>query len=160
MEGIYLLLGSNLGDKKNMLDQARNLISHEIGTIINSSALYETAAWGKENQPSFYNQVLKVQSELSAESILGKIQKIESDLGRVRLEKWGSRVIDIDILYYHQEVIENENLIIPHPGIPERKFTLEPLTEIAPDYIHPILKASNQELLYKCIDSLQVKRID
>ncbi|UII29498.1 2-amino-4-hydroxy-6-hydroxymethyldihydropteridine diphosphokinase [Fulvivirga maritima] len=160
MEGIYLLLGSNLGDKKNMLEQARKLISHEIGTIIKASALYETAAWGKEDQPSFYNQVVEVKSTLSAADILSQIQKIETDLGRVRLEKWGSRVIDIDILYYHDAVINDENLSVPHPGIPDRKFTLEPLVEIAPNYIHPVLKVSNQELLIKCSDSLDVKRID
>lgn len=160
IEGIFLLLGSNLGDKKTVLANAREKINQEIGPVTQTSALYETAAWGKTDQPSFYNQVVEVQSSMPPEKILKKINAIEEHLGRVRHEKWGARIIDIDILYYNTTVLESEELTIPHPGIPERRFTLIPLVELAPDFIHPTLRKSNSQLLIACTDTLDVQKVE
>ena len=142
-----------------VLEKARTKISCHIGTVIQKSALYETAAWGKTNQPSFYNQVLEVKSSLSPEEILLAINTIEAELGRVRKEKWGERIIDIDILYYGKKLINSDQLTIPHPGIPDRRFTLVPLVEIAPSFVHPTQKKTNQQLLNECIDPLEVEKI-
>lgn len=159
MEGIFLLLGSNLGDKKTVLEHARVRIAENIGPIIQCSSIYETAAWGKTDQPSFFNQVIEVATELPAHDILQRINAIEQALGRIRKEKWGARIIDIDILYYKNQIIESDHLTIPHPGIPERRFTLVPLAEIAPDYVHPVLKKTNLQLLQDCKDELKVREI-
>ncbi|MTI23488.1 2-amino-4-hydroxy-6-hydroxymethyldihydropteridine diphosphokinase, partial [Fulvivirga kasyanovii] len=93
-----------------------------------------------------------------AEKILTRINQIEQQLGRVRMEKWGARIIDIDILYHAHDIIETEKLVVPHPGIPNRRFTLAPLVEIAPDFVHPVLKKTNTELLAICPDTLEVKK--
>ena len=159
IEGIFLLLGSNLGDKKKLLNTACSEINKQVGQIVRRSSLYETAAWGKTDQPSFLNQVVEVVSGLSAEEILTRINQIEQQLGRVRMEKWGARIIDIDILYYAYDIIKTEKLAVPHPGIPDRRFTLAPLVEIAPDFVHPVLKKTNTELLAICPDTLEVKKI-
>lgn len=158
-EGIFLLLGSNQGDKRQVLDRARQFLS-KLGSIVSTSVLYQTAAWGKEDQPTFYNQVVQLTTELNPQLLLAELQKIEDRLGRIRHEKWGPRIIDIDILYYHHEVLTSANLEIPHPGIPDRRFTLEPLCEIAPSFIHPVLRKSNSELLDVCADQLDVRPID
>ncbi|ELR68100.1 2-amino-4-hydroxy-6-hydroxymethyldihydropteridine pyrophosphokinase [Fulvivirga imtechensis AK7] len=142
-----------------ILEKARAKISHRLGIIIKKSALYETAAWGKTDQPSFYNQVIEVKSAITPVDMLAAINIIEEELGRVRREKWGERVIDIDILYYSNRVISLEKLNIPHPGIQDRRFTLVPLVEIAPDFLHPFLKKTNQQLLNECTDPLEVERM-
>ena len=157
MEGIFLLLGSNLGDRKQSLARANELIRSEIGQIETSSALHVSSAWGLSEQPDFLNQVIFVKTDLEPKEVLSRIQKIEIDLGRERYEKWGPRIIDIDILYFGNRIIENSELVVPHPGIPDRRFTLEPLNEIAPDFVHPILHKTNKELLDLCEDSLGVK---
>lgn len=155
--GIYLLLGSNLGDKKVNLDRAQELINDQVGNIIGASATYETAAWGKTDQPSFYNRVIEISSGLSPINMLRAINLIEHDMGRIRIEKWRERTIDIDILYYESKVLDTPNLKIPHPGIAYRRFTLVPLVELAPDLVHPILNKTNDELLDDCKDMLEVK---
>lgn len=160
MEGIYLLLGSNLGDKQMHLKNAMRLIEGKTGKIERQSSIYETEAWGKTDQPSFYNLVIEISTQLAPEELLKELLAIEHEIGRVRYEKWGARIIDIDILYYDQQVVKKEELIIPHPGIEHRRFTLAPLVEIASDFIHPILKATNRQLLERCDDSLQAKRLD
>jgi len=158
IEGLYLLLGTNLGDKKLQLERARNAVSEEIGTISTASSIYETAAWGKTDQPSFLNQVLQVRTELTPTEILYKINAIEEELGRIRVEKWGERQIDIDILYYDGSIIDTKDLQIPHPGIPDRRFTLVPLVEIAADFKNPVLNMTNRDLLENCPDSLKVNK--
>ena len=157
MEGIFLLLGSNLGERRESLANARKVLSLEIGPIIKSSAIHESSAWGLKEQPDFLNQVVQIETEIDPHTLLRKIQGIEIELGRVRYEKWGPRKIDIDILYYHDLVMATEDLILPHPGIPERRFTLEPLKEIAPDFIHPLLLKTNSELLDASKDDLNVQ---
>lgn len=153
----YLLLGSNLGDRKLILKNAAVVISQKIGVIESYSSIYETLAWGIEDQPAFLNQVIKVETSLHPQKLLTTINGIEKELGRVRHQKWGERLIDIDILYYNEDIIETENLVIPHPEIINRRFTLIPLAEIAPNYIHPIIKKNQSALLEICPDKLEVK---
>lgn len=160
MSQCYLLLGTNIGDKKQNLLQARESIIERIGEIINPSAIYQTSAWGKEDQDDFLNQVLAVETTLNPERLLAMCLDIEKDLGRVRFEHWGERLIDIDILYYEDQVITSQRLTLPHPEIQNRKFTLVPLVELAPDYIHPKLNQTNKDLLTLCTDPLEVVKID
>lgn len=158
MKGIYLLLGSNLGDSRTLLEKAKVEISNDIGEIINSSSVYSTKAWGIENQADFLNQVIEVESDLMVANILLKINKIEEKLGRVRYIKWHSRIIDIDILYYGNEIIHTEKLSIPHPENQNRNFVLVPMAEIASEFIHPKLLLTQGALLENCNDKLEVKK--
>jgi 2-amino-4-hydroxy-6-hydroxymethyldihydropteridine diphosphokinase len=158
MPKLYLLLGGNLGDRTLYLQQARETIAKQVGTIVQASAIYETAAWGKTDQPSFLNQVLQVSTDLSPERVLQTINTIEHDLGRERLEHWGARVIDIDILFYDNLVQQTQRLTIPHPQLHLRRFTLLPLQEISPDLVHPGLKQTIAELLEYCPDKLEAKK--
>jgi len=154
---VYLLLGSNLGDRLQVMQTAIELIQKEIGEIHAVSSVYETAPWGVLDQPAFLNQVVKIQTELKAEEVLRIILEIEHELGRVRYERWGARVIDIDILYFRNLILDSARLTIPHPRLHERRFTLIPLAEIAPDYVHPILNRSSLQLLASCPDDSEVK---
>lgn len=157
MTMLYLLLGGNLGDKKKIFTEARELLGKRIGKMISLSSVYETEPWGFESDDIFWNQVLKIETAFSPEEILVKIQEIENSLGRIRKEnRYDSRIIDIDILFYGDQIIELENLVIPHPRIQERKFTLVPLGEIAPDLVHPVFKKSIRQLLKECTDPLNV----
>lgn len=160
MHNIYLLLGSNLGRRETYLEKSRRIIEKEIGKIEAASSLYQTASWGKTNQPDFINQVLKVTSGLSAETLLKEVLSIEEELGRTRREKWGARTIDIDILFYDDAVINLPDLVIPHPFLHLRRFTLEPLMELAPELKHPVLGSTIKELTAKLEDNLLVKRIN
>lgn len=157
---VYFLLGANLGDRAAQLHQATQLLSTKVGPLLRQSAVYETAPWGNTNQPGFLNQVVVLQTRQHPTDLLGHIRDIEQALGRVRYEKWGSRVIDVDILYYGQLVVSMPDLRIPHPFIAERRFTLVPLVEIAPDFVHPVLKRSNRQLLEACPDHSAVEKID
>lgn len=157
--GIFLLLGSNEGQASDNLAEAAERIAKVAGRIVERSSVYQTAAWGMVNQPDFLNQVLKIESPWNAEVLLEKLLDIERSMGRVRANKWGPRIIDIDLLFYGQQVINTPFLRIPHPGIPERRFTLLPLTEIAPDLIHPLSRKSIATLLEECGDVLRVDRL-
>jgi 2-amino-4-hydroxy-6-hydroxymethyldihydropteridine diphosphokinase len=159
MKGIYLLLGSNIGDRMAMIRKARRVIGDEIGGIVASSHIYRTEAWGIRDQPEFLNQVLEVDTVLEPVELLDGVLTIEQQLGRHRRVKWGERIIDIDILYYRDLVMDTRRLTIPHPHIASRKFTLVPLNEIAPTLIHPVLKQDQRALLAACQDDLQVIRI-
>ena len=158
-ERIFLLLGTNMGDRKINLKRAIFQIEKLVGTINEESSVYQTAAWGKLDQPEFYNQVIEVESSLSAIELLEIILGIEVKLGRERKEKWSERLIDIDILLIGNEIIQTERLNVPHPQLANRKFTLIPLVEIASDVVHPVLKKNMAELLAACSDSLTVKKI-
>jgi 2-amino-4-hydroxy-6-hydroxymethyldihydropteridine diphosphokinase len=157
MPKLYLLLGGNLGDRQLYLAQARVRIAAQVGTITRSSSLYETAAWGKTDQPAFLNQVLEVQAEQAPEQVLLTVNMIEQELGRVRQEHWGARVIDIDILFYDDLAMQTQRLTIPHPQLHLRRFTLLPLAELAPDLVHPVLGKSITALLEACPDELEVR---
>jgi len=154
---IFLLLGSNVGDRPGQLGMAINLIEKEIGDVTAKSKIYQTAPWGKLDQPYFLNQALQIESRLSPTELLFKVQSIEGTLGRTRIEKWGERIIDIDIIYFGNKLIVMPDLVIPHSHMAERKFVLIPLTEINPDFIHPELQKSNAQLLKECNDTLLVK---
>ena len=159
MIDVFLLLGSNLGDREKYLKKAINLIETQLGVVKQKSAIYETEAWGKTDEPNYLNQVVQVAVAIPARQVLEKVLQIETKMGRVREEKWGSRIIDIDILFYGQDIINEPGLIVPHPELHNRKFTLEPLNEIAPDLQHPILKRSIFQLKSELKDNLIVKKL-
>lgn len=159
MHQVYLLLGVNLGDRFNQLKHALIAIEQEIGDVITRSAVYETAAWGAEGQPAYLNQVVIVNTDQHPEEVLRKINEIECLLGRTRTVKWESRVIDIDILFYDDTIVESERLSIPHPFLHQRKFTLVPLAEIAGDFIHPVFNKSVMVLLAELHDQLEVVKV-
>lgn len=158
MPKLYLLLGGNLGDRLRYLQQARKKLAARLGLVTRSSSIYETAAWGNTHQPTFLNQVLEVETELPPEQVLQEINSIEQELGRVRHEHWGSRVIDIDILFYSVLVLQTQRLTVPHPQLHNRRFTLQPLAELVPELLHPVLNKTIAELLADCLDALEVKR--
>ncbi len=157
MNTVYLLLGSNMGDSEQTLAVAINMIKKNIGKVTKSSSIYRTAAWGKEDQPDFLNQIVVASSILTAPAILKQIFSIEKEMGRVRTTKYAARVIDIDILFFNDEIIHTQNLIIPHSQIQNRRFVLIPLAEVAPFYQHPLLKKTAKELLLICPDKLNVQ---
>ena len=154
---IFLLLGSNIGSRRANLKSAREAIELNIGTWLNNSSIYETAPWGKADQPNFYNQAIELETNLSPDSLLTELLEIEKNLGRTRQDVWGERTIDIDILFYGNEIIETDRLKIPHPQLQYRRFALMPLNEIAPSLIHPLLERNIQQLLKDCPDPLSVK---
>jgi 2-amino-4-hydroxy-6-hydroxymethyldihydropteridine diphosphokinase len=153
---VYLLLGSNVGERGANLARASALISQNINVIRKQSGIYETAAWGKTDQSAFLNQAVMIQTDISAVSLLSMLKNIEKSVGRVDTEKWGPRVIDIDILFYGAEIIQTPDLQVPHPYLPVRRFALLPLAEIAGDLVHPVLKKTIKELLADCLDSSEV----
>ena len=142
-----LSLGSNVGDRLNYLTLSKTAIQNYIGSIQFSSNIYETEPWGIDNQDSYLNQVVTVQTDRTPNDLLDNIHLIERELGRIRRVHYGPRTIDIDILYYGERIIDIENLKIPHPHIQKRRFILVPLSEILPQMQHPLLKKTNQELL-------------
>lgn len=154
-----MLLGANLGDRQETFRRAIGLLSDRVGWVLSQSSLWETAAWGLTDQPNFLNQVLLMATELPPLDLLAQTQAIEIEMGRVRKEKWGARLLDIDVLYYGSEILDFPQLKVPHPYIPERRFTLAPLAEIAPAFIHPSLGLTQQELLNQCVDNSVVNRI-
>ncbi len=156
-KNIFLLLGSNLGDRQRNLLLAKRSIEALAGKIIMQSSIYETEAWGKTDQEAFLNQVIEIDSQYTPQVLLSLLLRIEIDLGRERKEKWGPRIIDLDILFCGDEIISTTDLTLPHPAIAERRFTLIPLVEIAPNFIHPKLKKSCRQLLEECQDLLEVK---
>jgi 2-amino-4-hydroxy-6-hydroxymethyldihydropteridine diphosphokinase len=159
MSTVYLLIGGNLGDRKENLLTAIRLIEEQCGALTNSSSIYETEAWGKTDQPSFLNQALEISTSLNASQLMRKLLKIEKKMGRVRKEKMGPRIIDIDILLFETEIHNLSFLTIPHPEIQNRRFVLTPLAEINSELQHPVLKKSIAELLEECPDNLEVKKI-
>ncbi|HVS95979.1 MAG TPA: 2-amino-4-hydroxy-6-hydroxymethyldihydropteridine diphosphokinase [Puia sp.] len=156
----YLLIGGNEGDRERRLTEARTRISTGAGAIRKTSFLYETAPWGNPDQSWFLNQALQLGTEHDARTLMSVLLGIEKSMGRTRLEKNGPRPIDIDILFFNDAVLREPGLIVPHPEIPNRRFVLEPLDEIAPSYIHPVLGLSVHQLLGACTDPLEVKRLD
>ena len=159
MNNIFLLLGSNLGDRRSFLTQAIEHIEADIAPVIKASSVFETQSWGKTDAPDYLNQVLMLQTLLPARVLLQKILAIEIVLGRKREEKWGSRTIDIDILFYGDTIINEPDLQVPHPELHKRRFTLEPLAEIGADFVHPVLHKTIVQLKNELHDSLVVKKV-
>lgn len=148
-----------MGDSKQYIADAIYMIGEKIGKVEKQSSLYQTASWGKSDQPDFINQAIELRTELNPESLLKSILEIEKLLGRQRSEKWGSRTIDIDILLYEDQIIDDPDLKIPHPFLPERRFALMPLHEIAPDFIHSASGKTIEQLLLELTDELFVKKL-
>lgn len=159
MNSVFLLLGSNMGERSSFLQQAVTGIKQKVGEVIKASAVYETQAWGKTNEADYLNQVLLVQTILQPQALLNSVLQIELNLGRKREEKWGARTIDIDILFYNDAIVNEPGLLIPHPELQNRRFTLEPLAEIAPHFMHPVLQKSMQQLKNDLQDCLIVKKL-
>jgi len=158
MNKAYLLTGGNMGNREKNLARAKKLISEQAGKVTRASSLYETAAWGKTDQPSFYNQALELETTLPPKDLLKLLLEIEKKLGRQRDEKYGPRTIDIDILLYGDQIFNDPQLRIPHPELQNRRFALTPLAEIGPGLVHPVFKKSITELLAICSDTLEVTR--
>jgi len=157
---VFLLFGSNQGDRQANLQYASRQVNERIGKLVLKSSIYSTSAWGNTKQADFLNQVVKVLTAYTPQEILSTIQSIEKELGRQRTEKWGARIIDIDILYFGDLVVSSPNLTLPHPQIAFRRFTLVPLVEIAPLLDHPVLRKTQTQLLEECADQLAVTKID
>ena len=155
----YLLIGGNEGDRSAYLRETTRQIGSRGSRIIQQSSVYETEAWGKTDQAAFLNQALIVETPLEAPALMQRLLAIEEQMGRIRTERYGSRTIDIDILFFNEDIIRLPSLIIPHPEVANRRFALEPVNEIAPDYVHPVLQKTIHELLTLCPDKLEVKKL-
>ena len=158
MNIVYLQLGSNLGERELLISDAVQEISKHVGDVNICSLLYESTPWRVDGQKSYLNQIIKVKTLLSAEDILVAVLKIENDLGRVRIEKWGERLIDIDIIFFNNDIIETADLCIPHKHMHERNFVLVPLNDIAPLFIHSKYNKTVSQLLNESKDTEKVER--
>jgi 2-amino-4-hydroxy-6-hydroxymethyldihydropteridine diphosphokinase len=158
MNIVYLLLGSNLNNRLESLNEAKQAIASTLGKIAHQSSVYESEPWGFDAENRFLNQVIRIETPFNPNQVLDEILKIETQLGRIRKPAgvYSSRVIDIDILFYNDEIIAAGNLIIPHPRIQDRMFTLMPLSEMNQHMIHPSLNKSIKELIDECSDNLHV----
>ena len=161
MASLFLLLGGNLGNKERIFASARIRLEEELGNIIQMSSVYETEPWGFQSEYLFWNQIILIETEWTPVQVLKKTKAIEQELGRVRkAERYSSRVIDIDLLFYDDLVFHEAQLELPHPRIIDRRFVLEPLAEIAPDMLHPVFRQTIIELLENCSDTLKVKKLE
>ncbi len=158
---VVILLGANLGDKKAMFSEVKTYIAQHVGDCTKESGIYASTAWGFASDNEFYNQVLVVETEFSAHDVLLRCQAIENKCGRTRekANEYEDRPIDIDLLYFNHDIVDTDDLVIPHPLLQERRFTLEPLCEILPDYVHPIYLKTNAQLLKECTDKGIVTRV-
>lgn len=156
---VVILLGSNQGDSVNYIARACQFIQENIGKIVSQSVLYKSKAWGNTQQNDFINQCILVQTQLSAQQTLTLALAIEERLGRIRKERWGPRLIDIDLLDFDRQVVNQSNLTLPHPYIQDRRFTLLPLAEILPHWLHPISGKNINTLIDECPDTLVVEKL-
>lgn len=157
---VYLGLGSNVGNRAANLRSAIALLEKEVGKVAKKSRVYETQPWGKTDQDAFLNQVVMLNTTLDPREMLDKISRAERELGREQKEKWGPRIIDIDILFYGKRIVRDKGLEIPHPDLHKRAFVLVPMMEIAPELEHPVLKKQIDELYMDCDDLSDVIMLD
>ena len=155
----YLSLGGNLGNTIEIFLNSMEILTKKVGKITQISSLYQTAAWGPIPQNDFINQVIEVETKLSAPKLMDILLEIELQQGRVRQERWGPRTLDLDIIFFGEQLISTENLEIPHPRMEDRKFVLIPMVEINPNLIHPISRKSIRQILLECKDECDCKII-
>ncbi|HEY8956582.1 2-amino-4-hydroxy-6-hydroxymethyldihydropteridine diphosphokinase [Chitinophaga sp.] len=158
MNTAILLIGGNLGNRTGNLQKAVQLIAATAGEVIQTSALYQTAPWGAVDQPDYLNQGVEIRTSLDALTLLHTLLEIERKIGRIRQEKWGARVIDIDLIFFNDSIHSLPELKVPHPRMHLRQFVLVPLLEIIPDYMHPVLHKTVRELAATCPDTLPANR--
>lgn len=155
-ESVFILLGSNLGNRQLLVNQACKMIEERCGKIVAKSRLYESEPWGFKSEHWFLNQVVEINTSLTPDELMDTLLAIEKELGRDRStphEGYVSRPMDLDILYWNDDLIaDNQHVIVPHPRLHLRRFTMLPLCDVAPDYVHPILKKTNRQLLDECED--------
>jgi 2-amino-4-hydroxy-6-hydroxymethyldihydropteridine diphosphokinase len=159
MNRAYLLIGSNMGNREQCVTAAKEHLERHCGRLVQQSSLYQTAAWGLEEQAPFLNQAVEIHTALQPEALLHTVLFIEECLGRKREIRYGPRLIDIDILLFNNEVVHTESLQIPHPQLHNRRFALTPLAEIAPELMHPVFQKTVLQLLDECPDKLDVQKI-
>ncbi|MBI9067736.1 MAG: 2-amino-4-hydroxy-6-hydroxymethyldihydropteridine diphosphokinase [Salinivirgaceae bacterium] len=161
MHEVYLEVGGNQGDRLELIIEVKKQIAKYIGEIVNQSSIYETPPWGFESELNFYNQIILVESNLEVSELLASIHKIELSLGRIRgTEQYISRTMDIDILFYGIEVIDQLNIQVPHPRIQDRKFVLIPLAELNDLFVHPKLNKTINQLLLECTDTSKCLKLN
>ena len=168
----FVLMGSNMGDRISVMNMAVDIIEARCGKIVSMSSLYESEPWGFEAEQNFINRAICIETNLPAHELLNELLRIELELGRKRnvIEKssgagsnskvYESRPIDLDVIYYGDMINDDEDLILPHPRMHLRRFVLEPLCEIAPDFMHPVINHTNKEILEECPDNSCVSRFD
>lgn len=159
----YILFGSNQGDKRKLLEQSCVLVSERCGMLVERSSAYITEPWGFESDEWFLNALLVVETELDPDTLMDTLMGIEAELGRVRhpeKEGYSSRTVDLDILYYGDRVVNTGKVTVPHPRLHQRKFALMPLCEVIPDFLHPVLNMSQEDILCQCPDPSTVKQLN
>lgn len=156
MSTAYIGIGSNLGDREENCEKALAILEQKGIKTVKRSSMIETEPWGVKEQPKFMNMAVEVTTDLLPDQLLQKLKEVETEMGRTETTRWGPRVIDLDILFYNDMVMNSPGIDIPHPHMHEREFVLQPLTEIAPDKIHPVLKKSVRELLLGLSESAQI----
>lgn len=163
METAYLLFGSNMGDKTALFDQACLFINNRCGHIVAVSSAYESEPWGFKTDEWFLNRVIVLETKHDPEALMRQLLDIEAELGRVRhpeAKSYTSRTVDLDILYFGNRIVLTDSLTIPHPRLHQRRFALLPMCEIAPQFVHPAFKFTQTELLARCHDMLEVRKIE
>lgn len=150
-------MGGNLGNTIEIFQNSIDFLTKKVGKITQLSSLYQTAAWGPIPQNDFINQVIEVETYLSAQELMDALLEIELQMGRIRNERWGPRTLDLDIIFFDDQIISTENLEIPHPRMTERKFVLVPMTEINPSFVHPKIQKTMEQLLLECEDECECR---
>lgn len=154
-----ILLGSNMGKRKQFLSKAIKQITELCGNVVKESSIYETAAWGNTKQATFLNQVIIIETKRLPDDLMKCLLDIETGLGRTRTEKYGPRTIDLDILFFDELIYHSSKVTLPHPALQDRRFVLIPLTELSPRKIHPVYRKTITRLLKECADTLEVKKV-